>query len=193
VSSGDEFFLLDDNHNWWNDIPDPKWLMMLPNAEHSMAPHYLQIYETLVSFILSITQDHEIPTVSWTLGQTDTTVSVHYVANPPPSIINAYYAVTLDSDKRRDFRLASLEEGTDGPWVHPVGWRHNITVADLGNGNYHVEHPLTDGEWTGLFVEGEWEGPTGLRMVFTSQVNIAPNTYPRDPCTDEESCYGFLT
>jgi len=27
VSSGDEFFLCDDNHNWWNGIPDPKYLM----------------------------------------------------------------------------------------------------------------------------------------------------------------------
>ena len=27
VSSGDEFFLPDDNHNWWNGIPDPKYLM----------------------------------------------------------------------------------------------------------------------------------------------------------------------
>ena len=27
VSSGDEFFLADDNWNWWNGIPDPKYLL----------------------------------------------------------------------------------------------------------------------------------------------------------------------
>jgi PhoPQ-activated pathogenicity-related protein len=194
VSSGDEFFLLDDNHNWWNDIPDPKWLMMLPNAEHIMAPHYLQILETLLSFITSVVDDVRIPTVSWTLGTTATDGPfVRLVTDIPPNVVTAYTAVTLPNDTRRDFRLFSQEPGNEDASFHPVVWRHNITVQDLGNGEYYAEVEAEEGEWTGLFIEGEWEGPTGQRMVFTSQVNIAPNTYPRPPCTDAESCWGYLT
>jgi PhoPQ-activated pathogenicity-related protein len=190
VSSGDEFFLLDDNHNWWNDIPDPKWLMMLPNAEHTMAPHYVQIYETMISFMLNILQRSTPPTVTWTMGSTPTGGYVELMTDTPPEVINAYWAVTLSNDTRRDFRLACLEDGDTA--FHPVLWKQNLTIVDVDVGHYRVEVDETPDEWTGLFLEGEWVGPNGGRMVFTTQVNIIPDTYPRPICTDAESCYGYL-
>jgi PhoPQ-activated pathogenicity-related protein len=190
VSSGDEFFLLDDNHHWWNDIPDPKWLMMLPNAEHTMAPHYLQIYETLVSFVMSVVDNVPLPSVTWTMAETPTGGNIHLVTNPPPINLKAYWAVTLGNDTRRDFRLASQDDGETA--LHPVFWRQNLTIVDMGNGEYHLDMENTPGEWTGFFLEGEWEGPTGLRWMATSQVNIIPWTFPRAQCTDAASCYGYL-
>ena len=41
-------------------------------------------------------------------------------------------------------------------------------------------------------VQGTWEGPTGYRMIFTSQVNIIPDTRPHEPCTDPVSCFSVL-
>jgi PhoPQ-activated pathogenicity-related protein len=192
VSSGDEFFLLDDNHHWWNDIPDPKWLMMLPNAEHTMAPHYLQMYETAVSFLTNVFENRPFPSISWTMENTPTGGSIHLVTDPAPNAVRVYSATTLANDTRRDFRLASQEPGEDSVGIHPVFWRQNLTLVDMGDGAYHVSAEIEEGEWTGFFIEGEWEGPTGLRLVFTTQVNIIPNTFPRPPCTDAESCWGYL-
>lgn len=46
-STGDEFFMPDDSYLFFNDLPEPKYFRMLPNAEHSTVisglttPHYL--------------------------------------------------------------------------------------------------------------------------------------------------------
>jgi len=189
-STGDEFFLLDDNHSWWDDIPGPHYLMMLPNAEHTMAPHYLQIYETLVSFTLSVLRNVPFPKLSWTMEETETGGSITFHTDPEPNRLRAFTATTLASDTRRDFRLASQVDGNNG--VHPVIWRQIRDIEHRSEGEFYVEAEKEEGEWVGFFFEGEWEGPSGRRMVFTTQVNIIPNTYPTEACTDEASCWGWL-
>jgi len=191
-ATGDEFFLLDDFLWWWDDIPDPKWLMMLPNAEHSMAPHYVQIAQTIKQFAISVAENIPMPKVSWTMGETSTGGYVRFVTDPPPLSLKAFWAVTQQNDTRRDFRLFILNEETGETVPHAVVWRQNLEIIDEGNGVYYVEANAVENRWVGLFIEGTWEGPTGGRMVFTSQCNMIPNTYPRHRCTDNDDCYGRL-
>ncbi|CAF1105282.1 unnamed protein product [Brachionus calyciflorus] len=57
VTSGDEFFLGDDTHVYWNDLQaatkGTAMLRRLVNAEHSCAGHEISIFFTLRSFFLS--------------------------------------------------------------------------------------------------------------------------------------------
>jgi PhoPQ-activated pathogenicity-related protein len=190
-SSGDEFFLCDENRFWWNDIPSPnKYLTMLPNAGHVMTGHLDQISETIVSFVLTFLQGLTYPIVWWQINPTSLGGEIILHSNPPPLEIVAYKAVTLETDTRRDFRVnqGNGDEVSD----HPVVWRQNLTVEDLGSGAYRVEAEEEEGEWVGFYLEGVWEGPGGRNLIFTSQVSVIPNTYPHEPCTDAASCYGTL-
>jgi PhoPQ-activated pathogenicity-related protein len=152
-SSGDEYFLCDENWVWWDLIPSKdKYLMMLPNAEHTMAPHYLQIFETATAFYLNYLDGNPYPHVSWTLGWTPGGGFIDFVTDPPPKSIRGFSAVTLANDTRRDYRLAALNE--EGQAVlHPVPWRRNVPIIDLGGGRYRAEAEEVEGEWVGFFIE----------------------------------------
>jgi hypothetical protein len=48
-----------------------------------------------------------------------------------------------------------------------------------------------------IFVQATYDGPHVVgeydyRMVFTTQVNVVPYTWPRGPCVDADDCYGKL-
>jgi PhoPQ-activated pathogenicity-related protein len=185
-SSGDEFFLCDENLIWWNDIPSTsKYLTMLPNAGHPMTGHYDQISESLISFTLYFLQGTAYPTLSWEINPTFTGGEIIFHTDPAPREIAAYKAVTLLSDTRRDFRV------NEGSGNHPVDWRQTLIIEDLGSGDYRIEADEEDGEWVGFYFEGTW-GPPGRRLILTTQVSVIPQTYPHLPCTDSVSCYGTL-
>lgn len=190
-SSGDELFLCEENILWWDGIPSIyKLLLMLPNAEHYMFPHYSKIYDTALSALLTYLQGLPFPIVWWEMNPTSTGGEIIFHTRPAPLELFAYRAVTLGNDTRRDFRLAS---GTPPDIVqHPVHWRQDITIEDLGNGTFRVETDEVLNEWVGFFIEGQWVGPSGVKLALSSQVNVIPYTYPHAACTDAASCYGTL-
>jgi len=52
VNSGmDEFFMPDDTHWWWNQMPGPKHFLMTPNTDHVCATGVLETIPAIGSFI----------------------------------------------------------------------------------------------------------------------------------------------
>jgi PhoPQ-activated pathogenicity-related protein len=190
-ATGDEYFIPDENWYWWNDIPDPKYLMMLPNSLNDMVPHHATIYETAVSFWISYLKEIPLPALSWFWTRLEDSGRMTMTANPPPVSIEAYRATTLDNDTRRDFRLASLD-GDGKPQLHPVYWVQDLTVVDMGNGTYSVEADEITGTLVSIFLLGKWEGPTGYRMTFSTQLMIFPDWRAQKPCTAPIVCRGIL-
>ena len=53
-TGGDEFFLPDDSHYYFSDMKGPKYVNMLPNAEHSCAGHEMQLLLNVQAFYISV-------------------------------------------------------------------------------------------------------------------------------------------
>ncbi len=70
--------------------------------------------------------------------------------------------------KARDFRLES---------IGPVWTSERV---DGENGIYNVTMPTPDQGWTAFFVELTYPGPSGLPLVFTTEVMVIPDVYPFD-------------
>ncbi|XP_064605796.1 autocrine proliferation repressor protein A-like [Liolophura sinensis] len=60
-TGGDEFFLPDDSHYYFNQLSEPKYMRILPNAEHSCAGHEISLFFTLRAFYLSIVKGWTFP------------------------------------------------------------------------------------------------------------------------------------
>jgi PhoPQ-activated pathogenicity-related protein len=90
TTSNDEFFLPDDSHYYFNDLPADKYLRILVNAEHSLTDHR-------ISFYLSVLYNYPRPDIRWERETTSNGGKITlYVNNAKPLVIAAYHATTMD-------------------------------------------------------------------------------------------------
>jgi PhoPQ-activated pathogenicity-related protein len=107
-AGGDEFFMPDDTHWWWKDMPDPKHFLMVPNAEHSQATGILEVVPAIGAFIRTLLNDKPAPVFTWEIdieGNGDITVDV---GQTNPKKVNMWSATTCNGE-RRDWRLVNID------------------------------------------------------------------------------------
>lgn len=62
VNSGDdEFFMPDDTHYWWNEMPGPKHFLMMPNTEHTTATGVLEEIPAVGAWVKTVIEDRAAP------------------------------------------------------------------------------------------------------------------------------------
>jgi len=191
VASGDEFFFCSDSHSWWDDIASmgPMYMMMNPNAEHVLFPHWLRIYRTIVAFGLKVLNGDEMPNVRSERGNDAEGGYARIVVegDDQPYSVRAMRSMTIDDGERRDWRLVA---GHPDREVHPVRWNQTEHTENDGVFECRIENDPEEVEWTGCFVEGTWEYE-GFEMQLTSEVVMTPDTFPVGPCEGDD-CYGYL-
>ncbi|XP_059147483.1 autocrine proliferation repressor protein A-like [Physella acuta] len=189
TTSGDEFFLPDDSYYYFDQLPEPKFLRVVPNAEHSMKGHYMANELAIQSFFLTILENATYPSMSWVKTNTALGGSITVTMSREPKNVTVYYAHTLD-DKRRDFRLFVKSPTSMDPVPHPVVWlsksANRISPTQF---EASVDKPLFG--WAGFFIQVQFAGVKGSTLEFTTEVNIVPDTFPFPDCSGA-SCYGTL-
>ena len=192
---GDEFMMPDDNFYFWNKLPGPKYLKMLPNAEHSMVGHELGTIMDIGSFMLSVINDYKLPEVSWRFENADNIARVYFTSDMEPIEVTLWHSTTLRDNPKRDFRLIAGPD-PDNPTPQFIFWAKR-TVQDLSKNNTFtymgsINEPTVG--WSGCFIEASYQlrikGETRVFQV-SSQVNIVPNTFPYADCS-KETCKGKL-
>ncbi|CAF4525160.1 unnamed protein product [Rotaria sp. Silwood2] len=200
-SSGDEFFLPDNEDAFWNDLQiatGGSYLRRLPNAEHSCAGHEISLFFTMRSFYLSIYDNRPLPSLKWIKTSNNThgyiRATVDFSVGPKPMSAYGYHARTLN-DKRRDFRLLIGDPNNPGKsMVNPVIW-FNIGVVTEAQTATSIVYSLTIANpmsgWEGFFIQVNFPGPDGSALELTTETQIIPDSYPTSDCYGD-SCFGTL-
>jgi len=196
-STGDEFFMPDDNYYWWNQsLPGELHLLMVHNAEHSMVTGLPEVVQGASSFMNGILNQKARPSMTWTMDVDATGGSTTVITSETPTKIIVRHAETLDG-LHRDFRLVtgynpcSLPRFTvKGLCIQPVFW-HNLNTTQTAPNTYTIRMENLADRWRAFVIEVEFRGTTRIPYVFTTQVNIIPQTFPFPPCVGE-GCYGTL-
>jgi len=208
----DEFFQPDDTLWWWNDLPEPKHLYMVPNAEHSMITGIPRLIPSLTAFIKAHVKDIRAPKFSWTidgcedpLDDCDGSGDLQVYSEATPSRVELWQTTTSASSAgRRDWRAANYN-GNPGrpecPYIYVQGICTNLQVfltssdlneTETGSQEYavHMDAPLEDATWTAFYANVYFPGPNpeddyNPDYAFTTEVSIVPLAYPYPKCTDE--------
>jgi len=181
-ATGDEFFLPDSPQFFWNYLLGPKWLRMLPNAEHSLAGHATDIATNINTFFHAITTEMPLPVVNWTIS--NTTGEIVAVSTEKPIKARMWHAKNLH---HRDFRLIVCGDMKNISCYNPILWdfvdlEPNSTSGGLFT--YQALKPAPPTGWGGFFIELHFQIFTFQRdeIKFTTEVSILPTTLPFPPC-----------
>ncbi|ELU12951.1 hypothetical protein CAPTEDRAFT_223161 [Capitella teleta] len=202
-ATGDEFFLLDDSHMFFSDLPEPKFMMyelrLMENTNHGMIGVYSRLVNTLLSFFITMQEEDgldRLPKLSWTRYwiEAEAIGEITMEVKPDsPALLDAeaFWADTPDP-VRRDFRLTTAE-GLSG-----VLWRRwhngsNGTFDQLNENTWRLTVPeSTASPYRAMLVNGIFEGPNSeMTFEVTTETQIIPDTFPFEPCFGED-CYGDL-
>eukprot|EP00055_Hartaetosiga_balthica_P018470 m.134444 g.134444 ORF g.134444 m.134444 type:complete len:504 (+) comp9605_c0_seq1:141-1652(+) len=194
-STGDEFFMNDDNWFWWGDLPGETHLLIVHNAEHSLATGLVEVIEGISAFAHSVVADFPRPHMTWNMTQNSTGGSILLETSEEPEKVIVRWADTLNHT-RRDWRLIIAPENcqyikVEGECIQPVLWKgFEATKIDATHYSVSMENPPAG--WRGFVMEVKFKADAGrIAYVFTTQVNIIPNVYPFPPCHGE-GCRGTL-
>jgi len=190
-AGGDEFFLPDDQRWWWDEMSDEKHMLMVPNAEHSLATGLQHILPAISAWANALLTNTPRPKFRWVHDDANGVITVTNTDPRQPKNVTLWYAFTLPGVNRRDFRLVA---GWPKPDVQLVLWAKQ---AVSGSGNVWVARAPRPpaGQWCGYFVDMQYDGPTvpsGKKILrATTSVGVYPPTFPYPDCHGHE-CLGKL-
>jgi PhoPQ-activated pathogenicity-related protein len=159
-ATGDQFFLPDSSQFYFQDLPGPKYLRYVPNADHSLRDS--DAIETLAACYHAVLARRALPRFSWTL-ESDGAIKVRAVDRP--TAVKLWQATNPSA---RDFRVETIGRA----WT-------SQDLVDQGNGTYVGRVPSPPKGWTAFVVEltyAQSEGPAPFK--FTTDVRVVPDVLP---------------
>jgi PhoPQ-activated pathogenicity-related protein len=158
-ASGDQFFLPDNSHLYWDKIGEEKRIRYVENSKHNLAD--TDAIDSLLAFYQSVITGGKRPGYSWTKAA-DGTLTV--TTPDKPSEVKLWQA---HSDTR-DFRVELIGKAYTSSLLQPQ--------AD-GSFVGHVDKPAKG--FTAFFVELTY--PSGVASApfnFTTEVSVVPDVLP---------------
>jgi PhoPQ-activated pathogenicity-related protein len=158
-AAGDQFFLPDSAQFYWKDLPGPKWIRYVPNADHSLKNSDAQA--SLLAFYWAQLNSKKLPEVTW---QLDGNGNYSAKTSMKPSAVKLWQA---NNPNARDFRLETL-----GPAYNST----NLTPASEGTYKGKIEKP--EKGFTAYFVEFTYDIGAPAPLKLTTEVRVTPDVLP---------------
>lgn len=181
----DEFFLPDDQTFWWSDMTDPKHMLMVPNAEHSLATGILEILPAVASFMGDVVagKQKEIPTYTWEINNSTGEITV--VTSAVPKSVHVWHAYTCNSE-RRDFRVLNIDDPctcgiAQGDYCLnlKVGWFADKIPVNGTTYKALVEAP-DDGRWVAFFIDVKFDAAAAVDATVGAEKDTLLNLILKD-------------
>jgi len=198
-STGDEFFQLDDNYFWWDNVTQygESHLIFIKNAEHSLVTGLVEVVKTISSFVHDVIANETRPEMTWKFGRNadNTSAWINLTTSEKPKQVKIRWADTLNHT-RRDWRLVTGENpcptiSVEGGCVQPVLWQGK-DATQIDDTHFSGEMAFPDAGFRAWFLEVEFDAPVGVfPYIFSTQVDIVPDYYPFPDCHGE-ACRGTL-
>lgn len=161
-ASGDQFFVPDSSHFYFDQLPGEKYLRYVPNADHGVRDHS-DVGESISAYFGAIVRGTKRPEFTWRIEKNGTIV---VDSKARPAAVKLWQATNPDA---RDFRLEK---------IGPAYTSRELTA--LSPGHYVAKPPLPAKGYTAYFVELTYPSGGEYPFKFTTGVKVVPDVYPSE-------------
>lgn len=188
VATGDEFFPPDSTQFFFSELPGTKLLRVVPDAEHSLSGHQLDVVSSIQTFFWCVIHNTTLPQVTWDIAYSNNnntaTLTAVWTSHVLPRKIVMWKATNPNS---RDFRLLTCANPDNPHCLNLVLWfESELSSNNQTSVTVSLDAPKTG--FTGFFLELEFD-LGGLSVIdplkLTTEVAIVPNVLPFPPCTTQ--------
>jgi PhoPQ-activated pathogenicity-related protein len=158
-ASGDQYFPPDSSKFYFGELPGPKYLRYVPNANHSLRGS--DAMDSILAFFNAILTKTAIPKFTWEMAKDG---SIRVKTEDKPIEVNLWQAT---NPKARDFRLEA---------IGPAYKKSRLDPAETGLYVAKVAKP--ESGWTAFFVELTFDSGLKVPFKFSTQVSIVPDVLP---------------
>jgi len=157
-ATGDQFFPPNSSEYYFDGLKGEKYLRYTPNTDHGLSA---EVFLNLASFYNALLTDTPRPEFTWA-SEEDGTLTVTCTTVPDKVLLWQAH-----NPKARDFRMEEIGKAwTSSP----------LTATD---GVYRARPDTPDTGYTAFMIEMTFKNPNfDFPFVFTTGVNILPDTYP---------------
>ena len=160
-AGGDEFFMLDDNHFWYNQMAatGETHLLMVQDAEHSMATGLEVVLPAATAFTYAVLTGTPRPTMTWEWYNGTEYGNITLYTSELPLQVNVWHADTIQTE-RRDWRLVTGQNPCptitiSGDCLQPVLWYRSSATA-INDTTYTVTFDAPEEGWRAFFITVSW-------------------------------------
>jgi PhoPQ-activated pathogenicity-related protein len=159
-ATGDEFFVPNSSHLYFDDLPGDKYLRYKPNSGHSGD------FDAAALFHVATANGDDLPEFTWTLEDGGTTIRVN--TTDTPLEVKMWEAHNPDA---RDFRYSIS--------TPPPVWTSEL-LSENAPGEYvaEVDYPMSGA--TAFMVELTFASGYSIPYVFTTEVSVVDLPAPGD-------------
>lgn len=158
-ASGDQYFLPDNSHFYFADMPGEKYLRYVENAKHDLSGSDAR--DSMLAFYRSVVNDTPRPKFSWTLEQNG---PIRVTVVDKPREVNLWQA---HNPNARDFRLDFIGKA----------WTKTTLQPEEGNTYIGMIDAPKDG-FAAYFVELVYDSGGEEPFKFSTDVNVIPDVLP---------------
>jgi PhoPQ-activated pathogenicity-related protein len=158
-ATGDQFFLPDSSQFYWKELPGPKFLRYVPNADHGMGG--TDVPMTLLAFHNALLSDTKLPDYSW---KVEGDGSIHLKTDQQPKAAKLWYAVNPEA---RDFRVETIGRA----------WKSD-PITESGDGIYIGKVDKPEKGFKAFLVELTYQYDGSPPFKVTSEVKVVPDVLP---------------
>jgi PhoPQ-activated pathogenicity-related protein len=160
-ATGDQFFVPDSHKFYYDDLIGEKHIRYVPNADHGLSGS--NAWEGLVAWYQAILNDTPRPKFEWHIND-DGEIHVH--ADDKPLEVKLWKATNPEA---RDFRVETIGKA----------WEASDLPPESGDGGKYVAKvSAPEKGYIAFMIELKFPGAPGLPMIFSSGVNVVPDTLP---------------